>query len=121
MIEQLAVPVVVEGDFGPVTLTHRCWGFTHQPWSKPAMVSYAALGIVSSDGTFKPFPGKEQTAQFDDTDYARLIASNPNGKREGVFRTDDIIAIHREAVQKSLEEAAKRAAAEAANATIAGA
>ena len=111
MLEQLSEPIVVTSDFGPVTLTHRCWGFTHQPWNTPELLSYAALGVVDPvTGKFKPFPGREQQVGIDGDDYKKLLAPTDAGKPANQFRTDDIIAIHKERAAKA--EAAARAAVE---------
>lgn len=96
MVEQLVAPVIIQGEFGQVTLTHRGWGFTYQPWNVMVapIQSYSVLGVMVDD-QFKPYPGSERYCDIKGTDYETLMQPSPDGKQANVFRTDDVIALHK--------------------------
>lgn len=96
VFEVLTTPVTKATSFGTATLTHRAWGFTHQPWHNDAPItSYFVLGVLNADGTFTPYAGTENYCPIRGADYAAILAANASGKQSNVFRTDDIIAFHK--------------------------
>jgi len=104
MIEALAIPVTIATDFGTIALTHRAWGFTLQPWRPSPLMSYCVLGVVASDGAFKPYTSTEEYATIEAGDYAALLAPNAQGKKQDAFRNTDVIALH-QAIQARAAQA----------------
>lgn len=107
MIEQLATPVErdLPGGFGKVTLTHKAWGMTHQPYNKPELLSYSVLGRVDENGDFQAWAGTEEYAQITGDDYKELRAGTPDGKKQDQFRTDDVIVKHKAIHARALTKA----------------
>ncbi len=99
MIEELETPIVKSKGLSVVTLTHRAWGHTHQPWNNPPLTSYNVLGGFV-DGKFVVLEGSEEYAPIAGEDYDALMASSESGKPAGMFRTDDIIAKHKEILSR---------------------
>jgi hypothetical protein len=106
MIEKLSVAKTVKTHDGlPVRVTHRAWGRTHQLWNDPPLTSYSVLGVMDPEKGFRPVAGTEELVQFGKEDYDKLIAANRKGKKLGVFRTDDVIAAHKEIVAREKSKA----------------
>lgn len=101
MIEKLSQPRTVKTPDGlPVVVTHQAWGHTHQLWNRPEVISYRVLGVVDAKLGFRPVNGTEEYANITGDDYAALLAANKSGKRAGVFRKDDVIALHKKIVAR---------------------
>lgn len=99
MIEKLASSKQVQTPVGPIVVTHRMHGYAVQPWNDPPMSSFVVLGTVHPvSGKFIPTPHSaedptEETVHFTAAEFAALEA--PSGsKKAGVFRTDDVRALH---------------------------
>jgi len=93
MVKILNDPLVVQTDFGTVTLTHEDWSYADVSDAVPYVRSVRKLG-VEKDGAFVEYGFLTEVVKIGGADYAALLAPNQNGKVANTYRTDDVQAMH---------------------------
>lgn len=100
MATKLTTPETVQSPYGPVQATHEDYGHIFHPHVGQVR-SFRYLGTVDADGKFNPFPNAEGAGVLiENDDYKELIAPTTQGKPAGVFRTDDVIRIHKKVASR---------------------
>ena len=92
MPTKLASPITVQTPEGPKTATHKAYGFTDQNEWNSEIIAYRVLGYIENT-KFIPIPQLDQQINITGSELKKLLAPNSQGKKEGIFRKDDVIKI----------------------------